>query len=67
MLVDRIAVSPERLDEFQPMLVQTLAVLAPLLDVHLELEERIVFPALRQLEPDARTEIVAAMRARRKS
>jgi hemerythrin-like domain-containing protein len=64
-VMERIAAEPEHLARMQGVLGQTLSVLMPLLDVHLEIEERVVFPALLRLEASERADIVAAMRARR--
>lgn len=52
-----------------PALVQDLAAttqhLTAVLEAHLVLEEREIFPAIRQLSDDERAQIRAAMRARR--
>lgn len=64
-LLDRIVSEPQQLAKLQGMLAQTVNILGPLLEVHLEIEERVVFPALRKLGASDQAEIVAAMRARR--
>ena len=44
---------------------EVVAVMAPAMRAHLEVEEAVVFPALRALEVAVQEEIVAAMKARR--
>lgn len=61
-----IAEDPAALVDLAPDLRDLTARLRDLLDVHLELEERVVFPAIQErLGPADRDRIVQEMRARR--
>jgi hypothetical protein len=56
---------PARLAAVEGQLAGVLDVLAPELARHLELEERIVFPAVRELPASVRSDLLVEVRARR--
>lgn len=64
-LIQRIEQRPDQLPATRAMLAQTLELLVPMLELHLELEEQVVFPALRRLPAGEQAEILAAIRRRR--
>ncbi len=64
-LTERLERHPERLAEIRKPLLSTLTLLQPQLEEHLELEERILFPAVARLDDRDQAEILAAIRSRR--
>ena len=66
-LCGEIEQSPAQLKRINGQLSRLVEVLATELAAHLELEERVVFPALRALGEAQRADILAAMRQRRQS
>ena len=64
-ICDELARDPARLAALGPELAAQAARLADLLAPHLELEERVIFPALARLPAGDRDTILAALRARR--
>jgi hemerythrin-like domain-containing protein len=64
-LCAQIEREPYRLDELREALATCSADLAAVLEPHLLLEEREIFPVLRELSRAVRDEIRTAMRARR--
>jgi iron-sulfur cluster repair protein YtfE (RIC family) len=62
----RLSASPEQLDELRHLLMSTASNLETAFGVHLEQEERIVFPAIATLLlPDEQAAILAEVRLRR--
>jgi iron-sulfur cluster repair protein YtfE (RIC family) len=60
-----IVSDPRQLTTVAPELARAARELTAEMDKHLELEERVIFPALRRLSTEQRDEIVRAMRERR--
>lgn len=65
ILAGRIEATPTCLDEVRLHFSQTSSLLAPGVDAHIELEERVIFPALARLTRAEQDAIIAEMRARR--
>lgn len=64
-LCGEIELAPDQLATINGRLSRLVELLATEFATHLELEERVVFPALRSLTPTERAEILAAIRKRR--
>ncbi len=65
-LCSEIEREPRQLSTIAARLSRLVESVATELAAHLELEERVLFPALRMLPPELRTEILEEMRQRRK-